>query len=220
MGGEDNKVLPCELRRKIREGVLISLYEVTGKRYVPAAVSNRHIHLSRREADILFGPGYELQVERPLVQPGQFAAKEKVSIVGPKGRISDIRVLGPLRPETQVEISVTDSYVLGIEQALRMSGDVGGSPGVRLTTARGQVDLPEGVIIAARHLHMSDDQAKALGLSNGQAVSLRKPGDRGVTLSQVIVRSGKGHELEVHLDTDEANAAMIANGDILEIVEG
>jgi putative phosphotransacetylase len=210
-------MLPCELRRKIREIVLVALYEGTGRRYVPVAISNRHVHLSRGTADILFGPGYELEKDRPLVQPGQYAAREKVSVVGPKGRIDDIRVLGPLRPETQVELSVTDAYKLGIDRDLRMSGDVKNSPGVRLETARGSVDLAEGAIIAARHLHMSDAQAQAFGLKNGQAVSLTKPGGRGVTLGNVIVRSGPGHELEVHLDTDEANAAMIAPDDILEV---
>jgi putative phosphotransacetylase len=212
-------VLPCELKRKIREIILLALYNNTGKKYVPVSISNRHIHLSRHDLDILFGQGYELTVDRWLVQPGVFAAKERVAIVGSKGRIDNIRILGPLRPDTQVEVSVSDSYILGIDQDLRMSGDVSNSPGVRLVAAQGQVDIPEGAIIAARHLHLSDEQAKAMQLKNGQSVLLRKAGGRGVIFDNVIVRSGQGHELEVHLDTDEANAAMISNGDIMEVIE-
>jgi len=212
-------VLPCELKRKIREIILLALYNNTGKKYVPVAISNRHIHLSRREVDILFGQGYALTLERQLVQPGVFAAKEKVSVVGPKGRIDNIRILGPLRAAAQVEITVSDAYILGVEQDLRMSGDVSNSPGVRLVSERGQVDLPEGAIIAARHLHLSDEQAKAMRLNNGQSVLLRKAGGRGVLFDNVIVRSGQGHELEVHIDTDEANAAMISTGDIMEVIE-
>ena len=212
-------MLPCELRRKIRENVLVALYKATGKRYVPAAISNRHVHLSRLEVDILFGNGYELKPDRPLVQPGIFAAKETVTLIGPKGRMEGVRILGPLREAAQVEISVTDSYQLGVGQVLRMSGDVAGSQSIVLETRQGRMELTEGVIIAVRHLHMSADQAKAFGLSDGQTVSLKSDGERSVTLNEVAVRTGSAHDLEVHLDTDEANAAMIKNGDLLEIVE-
>jgi putative phosphotransacetylase len=210
---------PCELRRKIREIILVALYNNTGRRFVPVAVSNKHVHLSRQDADILFGTGYEFEEFRPLVQPGQFAAKEKLSMIGPKGRIDGIRVLGPIRPKTQAEFSVTDSFVLGIDPDVRMSGDLAGSPGIRLASDRGEVEISEGAIVAARHLHMSEEQAAAFGLKNGQEVSLRKTNGRNITLHDVIVRSGNEHELEVHLDTDEANAAMIKSGDILEIVK-
>jgi putative phosphotransacetylase len=183
------------------------------------AVSNRHIHLSRRDADILFGAGYELEELRPLVQPGQFATKEKVSIVGPKGRIDGVRVLGPLRSETQVEFSVTDSYSLGITPHVRMSGDLSGSSEVSIVSARGEVTIRQGGIVAMRHIHMSEDQAKTFGLKNWQRVSLCSTGGRNVTLHDVVIRSGAEHELEVHIDTDEANSAMISNGDILEVIE-
>jgi putative phosphotransacetylase len=211
---------PCELRRKIREIVLFSIYEHIGIRYVPVAISNRHVHLSKQDIDTLFGKDYKFEFLRSLTQPGQFAVKETVSIIGPKGRIDGVRILLPERSETQVELSVTDSFVLGVDAVLRMSGNVKGSPSVELVADKGSVTLREGAIVAARHLHLSDKQAELYKLRNGERVSLRKTGDRGVILNNVVVRSGAEHELEVHLDTDEANSALIKADDILEIVEG
>ena len=190
-----------------------------GEYYVPAAASARHIHLSQADVAALFGEGYKLRQFRPLTQPGQFAAEEKVDIVGPRGTISGVRVLGPARKETQVEISITDAIRLGIKPVVRMSGDIAFTPGVKLVGPKGSVDLPQGVIVSARHLHMSPEEAAAYGLKDGDVVSLRKPGPREVIFGNVVVRSGKGHSLEVHLDTDEANAAMLSNGDLLEIIK-
>ena len=190
-----------------------------GEYYVPAAASARHVHLSQADVAALFGEGYELRQFRPLTQPGQFAAEEKVDIVGPRGTISGVRVLGPARTETQIEISITDAIRLGIKPVVRMSGDIAFTPGAKLVGPKGSVDLPQGVIVAARHLHMSPEEAAAYGLKDGDVVSLRKPGPREVIFGNVVVRSGKGHSLEVHLDTDEANAAMLSNGDLLEIIK-
>ena len=190
-----------------------------GEYYVPAAASVRHVHLSQADVAALFGEGYELRPLRPLTQPGQFAAEEKVDIVGPRGAISDVRVLGPARKETQIEVSITDAIRLGIKPVVRMSGDIAFTPGAKLVGPKGSVDLPQGVIIAARHLHMSPEEAAAYGLKDGDVVSLRKPGPREVIFGNVVVRSGKGHSLEVHLDTDEANAAMLSNGDLLEVIK-
>ena len=190
-----------------------------GEYYVPAAASARHIHLSQADVAALFGEGYKLRQFRPLTQPGQFAAEEKVDIVGPRGTISGVRVLGPARKETQIEISITDAIRLGIKPVVRMSGDIAFTPGAKLVGPKGSVDLPQGVIVAARHLHMSPEEAAAYGLKDGDVVSLRKPGPREVIFGNVVVRSGKGHSLEVHLDTDEANAAMLSNGDLLEIIK-
>ena len=190
-----------------------------GEFYVPAAASARHVHLSQADVAALFGEGYQLKPFKPLTQPGQFASEEKVDIVGSRGTISGVRVLGPARKETQIEISITDSVKLGIKPVVRMSGDVAFSPGAKLVGPKGSIDLPQGVIVSARHLHMSPEEAAAYGLKDGDVVSLRKPGPREVIFGNVVVRSGKGHSLEVHLDTDEANAAMLSNGDLLEIIK-
>jgi putative phosphotransacetylase len=206
------------LEREIRATVLAAVYRQTGRRFVPAAVSGRHVHLCRRDLDTLFGQGYELVPVKALVQPGQFASSDAVSLAGPKGTIEEIRVLGPVREQTQIEISYTDSFALGIEPVVRMSGDLAGSPGALLVTRRGRVEIDRGVLIAARHLHVSPEQAKILDLRNGQTVSLKKAGQREVVFGNFVVRSGPAHELEAHIDRDEANAAMIRDGDYLEIV--
>lgn len=187
------------------------------EKYVPAAVSNHHVHLSREHIGVLFGNGCELTVQKYLSQPGQYACGETVLLRGSKGEIK-LRVLGPARGETQVELSLTDSYLVGVEPCFRLSGDLGGSPGCRLIGPKGELQLQKGVIVALRHLHMSAQQAAAYGLKNGDCIRLKKMGERAMILEQVQVRSGDGHELELHIDTDEANAAHIKNGDYLEIV--
>lgn len=208
----------AELHTKIRNSVIREISGATGKRLVPAAVSGRHVHLCRADIDALYGEGYELTPLKPLSQPGQYAARETLTLVGPKGEIENIRVLGPARPDTQVEISVTDCYKLGIPPVVRMSGDLAGTPGGILQTKTGRVRLECGIAVAARHVHLSAQQAKDLGVTEGQALCMRSVGSRAVVYENVIVRSGEGHDFEVHLDTDEANAAGLKSGDVLEIV--
>lgn len=186
--------------------------------YIPAAVSNRHVHLAREHIEILFGKNYELNSIKELSQPGQFACGETLLLKGTKGEIDKLRVLGPPRPESQVEISITDSFGLGIKPVVRLSGDLEGTPGCVLVGPRGEVQLQKGVIVSLRHLHISTRQGKAYGLKTGDIINLKKTGPRGIVLNQVHVRCGEGHELELHIDTDEANAANIKNGDYLEIV--
>lgn len=212
-------MMKIEIRKKIEWEVIKILAQQTGRKLVPAASSNRHVHLSRADVEALFGAGYTLTPFRPLSQPGQFACEETVTLEGPKGSISKIRVLGPERKETQAEISVTDSFKLGIKPVVRMSGELDNTPGGKLTGPKGFVELKKGVVVAARHLHLSADQASGFNLQNGDVVRLKAGGYRPVIFENVIVRSGDGHEMEVHLDTDEANAAMIKNGDFLEIVD-
>ena len=187
--------------------------------YIPAAVSARHIHLSAAERDALFGPGYVLKKLRALSQPGQYACEEKLTVVGPKGRIDGVRILGPERPDTQVEISMTDTFALGIAPVVRMSGDIAGTPGCKLVGPKGEVALEKGVIVAARHLHMSAAEAAAYGLKNGDYVRAFKRGARENVFGSILVRAGEGHALELHIDTDEANAATVKNGDLLELVK-
>ncbi|MCM2278471.1 MAG: phosphate propanoyltransferase [Oligoflexia bacterium] len=180
---------------------------------IPVAVSNRHVHLSRADLDVLFGPGYRLTPLRPLSQPGQFAAQECVTIQGPKGRIESVRILGPERKATQIEISQTDAYKLGVEAPLRDSGDIAGSGGLQLSGPRGELTIHEGVILSWRHVHMHTSDAARFGLRDRDHVRVRTGGERSVTFENVLVRVNEAFSLEMHLDTDEANAALLRNGD-------
>ena len=174
---------------------------------VKIGLSNKHVHLSQEDLETLFGPGYELTPSKPLVQPGQFAAEEKVDIVGPKRTLSGIRVLGPVRKETQVELALTDARTIGIKAPVRESGKLEGTPGCKLVGPCGEVELDHGVIAALRHVHLNDEQAKEAGVKDGDWVSIKIEGERGLTFDHVLVRAGAKHEREVHLDTDEGNAA-------------
>lgn len=204
------------LRSAVTRMVLTEL-AAAGEFWVPAAISSRHCHLSRADLERLFGPGHTLTPLRMLEQPGQFAAEEKVILETPKGRMS-LRVVGPVRKETQVELSLTDARQLGLSPPVRLSGDLDGSPGCRLVNGERSIELSRGVIAAARHLHMSPEEAAAYGLKDGQEVSLRADGPRAGTLEHVIVRSGKGHLLEAHLDTDEANAFGLKSGQLCRLL--
>ncbi len=187
--------------------------------YVPAAASNRHIHISSTDKEKLFGKGYELKKLRPLSQPGQYACEEQVILAGPKGKIYGVRILGPERPETQVEVSMTDTFKLGVKPLIRMSGDIEGTPGCVIIGPAGKTEIDKGVIVAARHLHISDEEAEAFGLKSADVVSARMKGLRETVFGNILVRAGKGHSLELHMDTDEANAAGISNGDLLELIK-
>ncbi len=206
------------IRKIVETEVVAGLMEQTGRRIVPVAVSNRHIHLSRSHVEQLFGAGYQLTPVKPLSQPGQFACEETLTIKGSKGSIAKVRVLGPERPDTQIEISATDSFKLGVPIVVHMSGEVQGTAGCTVTGPKGTVELQQGLMISRRHLHISSEQAKQYRLQNGDVVKLRFGGIRPVVLEDVLVRAGDGHELEVHVDMDEANAALIKNGDYMEIV--
>jgi putative phosphotransacetylase len=186
---------------------------------IPVGVSNRHIHLSPQHLTQLFGKDYELTVLRPLSQPGQFAAKETVTIKGPKGEISNVRILGPVRGETQVEISRTDSYILGVEAPVRMSGDIAGTPGLTVIGPNGEIHLDKGTIIAKRHVHFSPEEAELFGVKDGEKIRLRTAGERSLIFDEVIARVHRNFALDFHVDTDEANAAGLRTGDYVEVVE-
>lgn len=207
-----------ELKRKIEIEVLKQLAK-SGQYCVPAAISARHVHLSLTDVEALFGRGYRLKKLRDLSQPGQFACEEQVTLIGPKGSLESVRVLGPERRDSQVEISVTDSFKVGIEPVVRMSGNIEGTPGGKLIGPAGEVALKQGIIVAARHLHMSAEEAAAYGLKNGDIVSVKKAGARAMIFGNVAVRSGEGHSLEMHIDTDEANAAGMLCGELLELIK-
>lgn len=208
-----------KLQRVVQLAVAESIFRKSGKIFVPVASSARHVHLCRADVEKLFGKGYQLQKFRDLSQPGQFACKEQVTVVGPKGKLERVRVLGPERKDTQVEIALTDSFALGIRPPVRMSGKISGTPGCTLIGPAGQADISEGVIVAARHMHISPEQAKLYGLQDGQIVRLRSDGERAVVFENVVVRAGNGHDFEVHLDTDEANALAMTGSPMMEVLK-
>ena len=180
---------------------------------IPVGVSNRHIHLSREHLDVLFGQGYELTPIKELSQPGQYACRELLTIVGPSLRpIENVRVLGPVRRESQVEISMTDSYTLKVKPPVRESGAISGSAPVTIIGPRGVVSLSEGCIIANRHIHMSEDEGRAFGVRDGEYVDVELNGERRSLFYDVQIRVHKDFRLEMHIDTDDANAAGVGNG--------
>ncbi len=187
---------------------------------VPIGVSNRHAHVTQEHFKILFGSSAALSRLRDLKQVGQYAANEKIDIVGPKGTLRGVRLLGPCRSKTQAEISMTDAIVLGVKAPVRESGDLARSSSLRLVGPQGSVEVKEGLIIAHRHLHASTAEAAALGVSNGEVVRARvgRSGERETIFEAVVVRVSDQFRLELHLDTDEANAAGVANGDAAYIV--
>jgi len=180
---------------------------------VSIGVSARHIHLAPEHIEALFGTGYELKVLKPLSQPGQFAAEETVAVVGPKGRFDKVRILGPARGSTQLEISRTDAFALGVDAPVRLSGNIEGTPGIRIVGPKGEVTVDQGVIVAARHIHLHTDDAARMNIKDKQVVSVRTEGERGVTFANVVCRVSEQFALDMHIDTDEANAAGIKNGD-------
>lgn len=187
---------------------------------VPIGVSNRHIHLSKEDLYTLFGEGYELTPMKELSQPGQYACKELLTIVGPSLRpIENVRVLGPLRGKSQVEISATDSYVLKVKPPVRESGRLAGSAPIRIVGPKGVVELSEGCIIANRHIHMSPEDGEAFGVKDGDYVTVDVEGKRRTRWFDVQVRVHKDFRLEMHVDTDDANAAGIGNGFLAKVVK-
>jgi putative phosphotransacetylase len=187
---------------------------------IPVGVSGRHVHLCPEHVDRLFGGGKGLTRAKELGQPGEFAAAETVTLVGPKGVLRNVRVLGPARQASQVEIARSDGFILGIAPPVRDSGSVAGSAGLTLVGPHGAVTLTEGVICAARHIHLSSAQAAAFSLADGDRVAVDTQGPRAVCFYNVRVRVGPQFCLEFHIDTDEANAAGLANGDFVSLRRG
>ncbi|GAB4315293.1 phosphate propanoyltransferase [Pseudothermotoga elfii] len=187
---------------------------------IVVGVSNRHVHLSKEDIEILFGKGYELKPVKDLGQPGQYAADEKVIIVGPKGAIEQVRVLGPARNNTQIEISRTDAFKLGLNPPVRDSGDIENTPGIVIVGPKGTVIKDKGVILAKRHIHMHPKDAQHYGVKDKDIVKVvcEKEGRR-LIFDDVLVRVSEKFALEFHVDTDEANAALLKNGDLVWIIE-
>jgi propanediol utilization protein len=187
---------------------------------IPINASVRHVHLSRPHVEALFGEGHQLTPKADLSQPGQFACEETVTLVGPKSSIAKVRVLGPERKETQVEISRTDEFTLGIDAPIRASGKVEDTPGLRMEGAAGSIDLDRGVIQAQRHIHMTPADAERLGVKDRDWVMVRVGGERGIIYDDVLVRVSDKYRLDMHLDTDEANAADLKSGSWGVLIKG
>ena len=187
---------------------------------IPVGVSVRHIHISRKDLETLFGPGAELHPYRELYQPGEYAAQEAVSLVGPKMRILEkVRILGPMRDRTQVELARTDAIFLGVDAPVRMSGDIKGSAPITIVGPKGVVELKEGCIRAMRHIHMNPKEAAEFGLKEGDIVKLRVGGPSAVTFENVVIRLSDKVRLQVHLDTDEGNVADVHCNQNVEIIK-
>ncbi|MBQ6999794.1 MAG: phosphate propanoyltransferase [Oscillospiraceae bacterium] len=184
--------------------------------FVELEASGRHVHVTKEQAQLLFG--HPLTPKRPLSQPGQFLANERVTVVGPKGEFQNVAVLGPERKEAQVEISLTDARTLGVEAPVRLSGSVKGSPGATLVTDRGRVQLQEGVIAAKRHIHLTPEDAARFGVKDKQVVKLQALTARPVLFEEVAVRVSPDFASYVHLDYDEANACGFQKGDLGRIL--
>ena len=225
ISGPDSKVkvlvIPTDEERMIaRETIrtlgyrnVTQIIQKQHEKKIPIEVSAHHVHLSQAEVDTLFGPGYELKKRSDLSQPGQYACEETVNLIGPKGRVERVRVLGPTRSQTQVEISVTEELKLGIKAPIRSSGDLKGSPAIILEgSSNNSHEIREGVICALRHIHMAPEDALAFGIKDRDIVMVTIKGDRTLTFGDVLVRVDPDYRLSMHIDTDEANAANITSG--------
>ncbi|MEW9697638.1 phosphate propanoyltransferase [Paenibacillus sp. SI8] len=185
---------------------------------VPVGISARHIHLSEQHIGILFGQGYQLTSMKDLSQPNQFAANETVAIVGPKGKFDKVRILGPARGSTQIEVSRTDAFSLGIHPPVRESGYIEGTPGLKVIGPHGEVELDQGVIVAARHVHFHTTDAANWGIKDKQLLRVKLNGERPLIFEDVIARVSDEYALDMHIDTDEGNAAGVKTGDLAEIL--
>ncbi len=184
--------------------------------FIPLEASGRHVHVTKEQAQRLFG--HDLTQKRPLSQPGQYLANERVTVIGPKGRFENVAVLGPARKEAQVEVSLTDAKTLGIAPPVKLSGDVSDSPGAVLEGPCGSVTIPRGVIVAKRHIHMTPDAAARFGVQDKQVVRLQTFTSRPLIFDDVVVRISDKFATFAHLDYDEANACGFANGDLGRIL--
>ena len=186
---------------------------------VKIGVSNRHVHLKQEHLEILFGKNYELEIKNMLVQPGQFASTSTLTIKTEKSEIQNVRVLGPVRNYTQVEISKTDAFKLGLNPPIRDSGDLEGSAPIELIGPNGSIKLEEGCIIANRHIHITPKQVEELGLTGVEKVSVELKGEKGGIINNVYLKIDENFALEMHIDTDDANAHLIKTGDIGRVIE-
>ena len=185
---------------------------------VTVGISNRHIHLSQEHIEALFGTGHSLTKMKDLSQPGQFASEETVTLIGPKGALQGVRVLGPARKASQVELTGTDTFKIGVKPPVRDSGKLEETPGIDVEGPKGRVRMDQGVIVAARHIHMTPQDATKYLLKDGDHVRVAVSGPRGGILEKVLVRVNPDYALDLHVDTDEGNAFSLVNGQQLDVL--
>ncbi|MBU0752200.1 MAG: acetate/propionate family kinase [Gammaproteobacteria bacterium] len=212
IANDDERLVAWEALRAVERNQISLAIQDEAAAPIPIEISAHHVHLAQSDVDQLFGPGHQLTPEHELSQPGQFACKEKVDLVGPKGTIANVRVLGPTRKETQVEIAMTEQFKLGIQPPIRESGDLANTPGITLKGTGGTATIERGVICAQRHIHMSPEDAMKLRLRDKYVVRVRVEGDRELIYGDVVVRVNPNYRLAMHIDTDEGNAANIRTG--------
>lgn len=187
--------------------------------FIEVEASGRHVHLSQQAVEKLFGPGHQLTWAKELSQPGQYACQERITLTGPKGSLTNVVVLGPTRPESQVEISLTDALALGIKAPVRQSGQIKGSAPVTLSTKRGALELSEGAIVAARHIHMTPEDARHYQIKDGQMVSVKVFGKRPLIFDHTVIRISDSFKTRMHIDYDEANACGFTPGTLGMILQ-
>lgn len=192
---------------------------VKNELFIKVEASGRHIHLSQVHIDILFGPGYALNKLKDLSQPGQYASKERVTITGPKGSIANVIVLGPPRPQTQVEVSLTDTLTLGIKAPIKESGSIENTPGIKISTDRGSIEIDRGVIVAKRHIHITPEDAEKFGVTDKQIVKVEVLGQRPLIFDDTVIRVSEKFKTYMHIDYDEANACGFTKGTLCRIVK-
>jgi putative phosphotransacetylase len=210
--------MAAELAQELVEK--IKLAAARADKPVPVGLSNRHLHVSQADCEILFGKGSRLSSKRQLRQPGFYACNETVTLEGPKTALKNVRIIGPFRSQTQVEVSVSDAVALGLNPPVRDSGKLENSPGIKVTGPAGSVVLTGGVIVSKRHIHFTPAQARDFSVKDGEEVRVRCgcPGERSLVFEKVLCRVSDKFELELHLDIEEANAALVKNGDLAYIV--
>ena len=209
---DEELMIARETIRTLRRSYVTEIIHNQEPMFIPIEVSAHHVHLSDRHVEALFGEGHRLTPLQGLSQPGQYACKERVNLIGPKGRVDNVRVLGPTRKETQVEIAMTEQFKLGIQPPIRESGDLANTPGITLESEKATIKIEKGVICAMRHIHMPPEDALRMGLKDRDVVMVRIPGQRELIFGDVLVRISPNYKLAMHLDTDEANAADITEG--------
>ena len=202
----------AELERKIREELEKILKEDNNNNEFMVEASGRHVHLSKEHLEQLFGKGYELTIAKELSQPGQYAAKERIRVIGPKGEFSNVVILGPCRDFSQVELSLTDCKDIGIKGVLRESGKIEGTPGILIGVGENYIQLDKGAIVAKRHIHMTPEDAEKLNVKDNELVKVKVIGESPVIFDDVLIRVKSSFRLSMHIDYDEANACGYTSG--------
>ncbi|OOM77627.1 phosphate propanoyltransferase [Clostridium sp. BL-8] len=203
-----------ELVKLVTKIVIDKLRDLENNK-IPIGVSNRHVHVSQEDLEKLFGKGYKLTKKSELKQPGQFAANETVTIRGPKGEFEKVRILGPVREKSQVEISLTDSFRLGVKAPIKESGDLDNTPGLEIVGPCDSIKIPQGTIVALRHIHMTPECAERMGVKDKEVVEVETIGERRGILRDVLIRVSNKSAFEMHIDLDEANACCLRNNDFV-----